>query len=444
MRAGIPYPRPISSLWRTLCGVSTSQCAPSLIVSTQLSGERGPSPLRVGPRPEPGSTHSGEVKALTTDSPAPPATDDAQATAPATFSGVRMTREWAGEAWDPVRDVYSRKVRLDAWDRLESRHYENKKKITPPYQSLVYMLSGDRGSGKTAMATLWAAKLYEQGMDVFSSASLLFGYRIDPVDVFTFAESLPDNCFVFLDEVHGLADRYAEHSTRQRTLSNSLALLRKKGIRLVMASVHEGRVAFSLTGHVQSLFYPRQYRPKFKKKQRRFPKWCYMRYSILGPNPFEGKRMADEWDIPRTGGKCRRVDRPPIAARKIWEAAKLMDTWEKPSIAQGITTTAADVHKRLTEGVGQTDGQAQYEQDREDFFDLLRFVATAINAQDLEDAKSYHWKRLLNVARACGWRGEDKRGRELLRDHLGLNSQYQAKKEALFRYFKPQEASNPE
>ena len=381
---------------------------------------------------------------MTTNPLPPPSTDEAQSAAPETFSGVRMTREWAGEAWDPARDVYTKKVRLDAFDRLEARHYENKARITIPYNDVVYMLSGDRGSGKTALATLWAARCYEQGMEVFSSASLLFGYRIDPVDVFTFAESLPDNCFVFLDEVHGLADRYAEHSTRQRTLSNSLALLRKKGIRLVMASVHEGRVAFSLAGHVQCLFYPRQYRPKFKKKQRRFPRWCYMRFTLLGPNPFEGKRLSDSWDIPRTGGSCRRVERPPVAARKIWEAAKLMDSFEKPSIAQGITTTAADVHKRLTEGAGQPDGQAQYEQDREEFFALLRFIATAINENSLEDAKSYHWKRLLNVARACGWRGEDKRGRELLRDHLGLNTQYQVKKEVLFSYFRPQSATTPE
>ena len=189
---------------------------------------------------------------------------------------------------------------------------------------------------------------------------------------------------------------------------------------------------------------PQAVPPEIQKKATPLPALVLHDYTVLGPNPFEGKRLADSWDIPRTGGKCRRVDRPPVAARRIWEAAKLMDSFEKPSIAQGITTTAADVHKRLTEGAGQPDGQAQYELDREAFFALLRFIATAINENSLEDTKSYHWKRLLNVARACGWRGEDKRGRELLRDHLGLNSQYQVKKEVLFTYFRPQGAETRE
>ena len=240
------------------------------------------------------------------------------------------------------------------------------------------MLSGDRGSGKTLVAGIMAAQLYAQGVDVFSSASLLFGFRIDPLDVFTLAESLPDNCFVFLDEVHGLADRYAEHSTRQRTLSNSLALLRKKGIRLVMASVHEERTAFSLKGQVQYIFYPRSYRPRSlsrhgKKAFRRYPKWCHVFMSRLGPNPFEGKRLSDQWEIPRTAGKCRRIDMRPLAPRALWEAAKLTDSWAKPSIAQGISTTAEAVRNRLEEGAGDQDEQAQYEREKQKFLELLRY-----------------------------------------------------------------------
>ena len=231
-------------------------------------------------------------------------------------SGVRMTRVWAEEAWDEDRDAFTQKMRMDAWDRLESKHQQSKLYLKQsglkiPYNDVVLMLSGDRGSGKTAIATDMGATVYEQGLEVFSSASLLFGYRIDPLDVFTMAENLPDNCYVFLDEVHGLADRYTEHSTRQRTLANSLALLRKKGIRLVMASVHEDRVAFSLESQVHTLIYPRKYQPRRRKNQRYFPDWCYIMCTHLGPNPFEGKRLSDQWEIPRPGGKCRHADTSP-------------------------------------------------------------------------------------------------------------------------------------
>ena len=103
--------------------------------------------------------------------------------------------------------------------------------------------------------------------------------------------------------------------------------------------------------------YPRQYRPRRRKRQRYFPPWCYVQCTHIGPNTFEGKRMSDDWGIPRPGGKCRRIDRPPIPARQIWEAAKLMDTWAKPSIAQGISTTAEAVKKRLEGGTDAQGGQ---------------------------------------------------------------------------------------
>ena len=363
---------------------------------------------------------------------------------PQEHSGVRMTRELASEAWDAKRDAFSQKVRMHAWDRLDARHHENKARIEIPYNDKVFMLSGDRGSGKTLIAAIMAAQCYEQGMEVFSSASLLFGYRIDPLDVFTMAESLPDNCFVFLDEVHGLADRYAEHSTRQRTLSNSLALLRKKGIRLVMATVHEDRTAFSLKGQVQFILYPRQYRPRSlskrgRKQSRRFPKWCHVFMSQLGPNPFEGRRLADQWDIPRTTGKCLRRDLPPLPPRQLWEAAKLMDSWAKPSIAQGISTTAAAVRQRLDEGVGGAqDATAQYEQDKADLMDLLKYVAEAINTGglDVENERTIPWKRLVNAARSCGYKGTDKQARQLLRDFVQTTSQYAVVIEGLMKWFK--------
>ena len=136
--------------------------------------EGGATPLRVAsPARRPERPHSGEVIFMVTDTaPAQVPTtlidDEADAAAPTEdLAGVRMTREWAGEAWDEARDAFSKKMRLDAWDRLDTKHHANKGKIKIPYKDTVLMLSGDRGSGKTAIATLMAAPLYEQGMEVF-------------------------------------------------------------------------------------------------------------------------------------------------------------------------------------------------------------------------------------------------------------------------------------
>ena len=176
-----------------------------------------------------------------------------------------MRREWAGEAHDPQRDAFSAETRLDAYDRLEAQYEENREAHQRRgYQHAVFMLSGDVGCGKTAMG----AKARAAGMTVYSTASYLFGQRINAVNAFRFAEDLDDKSFVFIDEAHSPADRYAEMSVRNRSLSNSFALIRKKGIIVVMASVHEGRVAPSMKSTIDSLIYPRTYRPR---RRMRFP-----------------------------------------------------------------------------------------------------------------------------------------------------------------------------
>ena len=176
-----------------------------------------------------------------------------------------MRREWAGEAHDPQRDAFSAETRLDAYDRLEAQYEENREAHQRRgYQHAVFMLSGDMGCGNTAMG----AKARAAGMTVYSTASYLFGQRVNAGNAFRFAEDLEDKSFVFIDEAHSPADRYAEMSVRNRSLSNSFALIRKKGIIVVMASVHEGRVAPSMKSTIDSLIYPRTCQPR---RRMRFP-----------------------------------------------------------------------------------------------------------------------------------------------------------------------------
>ena len=226
------------------------------------------------------------------------------------LAGVPMKREWAGEAHDPKRDHFSAKARIEAYDRLEALYEENRDEHDRrKYQHAVFFLSGDVGSGKTNIATMMGAAARAAGMEVYSTASFLFGKRIETVNVFRFAEELEDKSLLFIDEAHSLADRYAETSVRNRSLSNSLALIRKKGIILVLASVHEGRVAPSLKAPIDTLLYPRPHHPRGRLI---FPPWCYVRCSLIGPQPFQTGRLGDEYDVPRQLGRPRRREMPPI------------------------------------------------------------------------------------------------------------------------------------
>ena len=255
--------------------------------------------------------------------------------------GVFLSREYAELAWDEDRDEYTQKQRGAAWDNLYAQH-ALRKHLKRPYDHCNYLISGDKGIGKSAVAAMLSMLNYAQGMEVFSTASFLFGQRIDAMDVFTMAESLPTNCVVFVDEAHSVADRYSENASRNRTLASSIALLRKNGVRLIFASVHEHAVAMTIKSEIDTLVYPTIYTPANPK----YPSYCYVYLNLIGPQPFRGRREADNWGIQRFGGDVR-LQRKVMPPHLIYEACKVMDTWAKADIAAGLMTTAADIRERL-------------------------------------------------------------------------------------------------
>ena len=287
---------------------------------------------------------------------------------------------------------------------------------------------------------LAGAQRLRTGMQVYHTASFLFGIRISSTNAFRFAEDLEDKSLVFIDEAHSLADRYSEMSVRNRSLSNSLALIRKKGIILVIASVHESRVAMSLKGPIDTLIYPRPYKPLGVP---RFPPWCYIRCSLIGPAPFQSGRLGDDYDVPRRLGRPRKKESPPISPLTIYNAAKLMDSWEKPDILAGIQTTAAEI--KTSQRGAESPEERQTAQQKEDQASMMRFyqgLAQALNAgYKVPEAKNLEWKLVLNIARQGGWVGEDKEGLAVLRVTVPLTSQYRVPRADLMKHFRPRQES---
>ena len=262
------------------------------------------------------------------------------------------------------------------------------------------------------------AALYEQGMEVFSNASLMFGQRIDAEDVFMMADKVPDNAGLYIDEPHMLADRYAEQSVRNRVLSNGMSMLREKGVRFVMSSVHEDRVAFSLKSGVESLNYPRRFHPSTRPK---FPPWCYIRCTLIGPNPFQVRRLSDERDIPRPQGRTPKVDRAPLSPLSVYQAAKLIDSWQKPDVLAGINTTAA----ALKDSSANNDIEAEFEDQLAKEKALLDAIGRAFSARvEFGHRKRIEMPKLIRIAREHGYTGSDKDAREALKARVSLDSQY--------------------
>ena len=339
--------------------------------------------------------------------------------------GVFLTSEFAAMAWDEDRDQFTREQRVAAWHNLNAQHMLRRHEKRP-YSYCNFMISGDKGVGKTALAAMLAMLNYAQGMEVFSTASLLFGHRIDAMDVFTMAESLPANCTVFVDEAHSVADRYSENATRNRTLASSIALLRKNGVRLIFASVHEHAVAMSIKSELDTLIYPALYSPK----ELNYPPWCYVKTHLIGPQPFRGRREADNWEIRRFGGdvKKRTIFMPP---HLLFEAAKVMDTFAKPDIAAGIMTSAADVRQRLEQREEEVDAEVWQRKQNV----LLQQLIPVIRSGWYPE-KRVHWRAIYGeMIKQSQTALREKEVHELCRMFFGADQSGHVKPEAIFKNF---------
>ena len=135
---------------------------------------------------------------------------------------------------------------------------------------------------------------------------------------------------------------------------------------------------------------------------------------------------------------------PPLV---IYEAAKLMDSWEKPNILAGIQTTAAKIknEQQRQEGIPQEQqmDQQQMGKRQERILEFFGGVAKALNSgYKFPESKHLEWKLVVNVARQFGWVGEDKEALDIIKTVLGLTSQYRVNREAMLRQFRPRSSDD--
>lgn len=355
--------------------------------------------------------------------------------------GVKMTEDFARMAHGGDKDSYSLDARLNAYREVERIHLANVNKRRARGHE-VFFISGDMGTGKTLLATVMLLPAYLAGAEVYSTTSLLFGYRVDPELVFTFAEFLPPGSYLFIDEAHVYADRYGENSIRQRTLSSSVTMLRKRGIRMILASANEPQVAGSLKQHVETLIYPRI--TKWRDGMDGYPTWCYLDLAILGPSPWQGRRMGDEWGgVGRHNGQTRLKFTPTLNPRAVYQAGKLLDTWAQPQIAAGILTSGAAIRRRLLGADGAPVTGAEKALAIEDQArDLLKAIYDAIIGgipNPLKKAgrrSNLHYRAMANVARGGGWEGDDSEASKCFKVLNIMNSQYEVRVPAMLEQLK--------
>ena len=129
----------------------------------------------------------------------------------------------------------------------------------------------------------------------------------------------------------------------------------------------------------------------------------------------------------------------PILPFKLYAAAKLMDSFEKPNILAGIQTTAEHIKTgQMHHGSPEERQKAQQNKEHETILEFFQALAKALNAGfKLEEKGSVEWRLVVGVARQYGWVGEDKEALNVFKMLDLLNTAYRVRREKLLAQFRP-------
>lgn len=336
--------------------------------------------------------------------------------------GVRITRDMVGEAADPGRgDVYGNDQRVSAFDRAqELRHRAllwRKHNNRPPERDFgAWFISGEKGDGKSVYVSGHMYGAYILGYACISNASLLIGHRFSEADMVQIGDYELSNYYLFWDEIHATVERMGANAWSHRLFRNSGALQRKDSVRAFYASVEEDQVGLAVLKLCSWLKYPGFWAPDAvrrvgdrtvfvprhkRRKKPTFPWFCYVKARRLGPWPYKARRMIDEYLPEHLRHRSSLSGENHVAPVIYHESTKLLDTWEKPSIAAAMDMTAASLRKSRQER------EEAIEQAMPEGADLVDALREALHSGALDtNARSIPSEHLLFAAAQHGFEGD--------------------------------------
>lgn len=217
------------------------------------------------------------------------------------------------------RDKIGKEKRKAQFELDHQRHLwarENNPGV-PPVQGIT-LFCGRMGRGKTLLATALAHQAWvRQAIPVFSSMSLLFGYRLTLAEVYASMEILPRGCIVLIDEIAAVSDNQGSNANRTRTLNQSVTAFRKNLAAMWCATANEQGMNPVLKLHTAALVQPRVYTPtktvrervkrpgsqltrfedveySLREHEMPYPPFCYMKADAL-VDPWQTTGKMDEY-----------------------------------------------------------------------------------------------------------------------------------------------------
>ena len=263
------------------------------------------------------------------------------------------------------RDKFSYNERLKAWEELEKAHKYNRGRY-PNLPWGMNFFAGDMGRGKTLSCARVAVAYYWAGWEVCHAGSLLFGRRLEGTEVYTFPQQLEDCSLVYLDEPQVWFESYVPQTLANRSVSQVVTTLRKLRCKLLFSTAAEQNMLPIFRTETEMVYYPDQYYPNQARRSRlapdpgppklRYPPWCYIQLTPVGPYPWRRHTLADAHNVYGPRAAARRQRSIKIAPSENWFAAKLYDSFERVQVAAGMRMTGA----KMRDAMDEIDARQEY------------------------------------------------------------------------------------
>ena len=217
--------------------------------------------------------------------------------------GETLTRDHVAAFADP-RDSMSKDYRVKTRDELERFHEINDDLSKVPYGGTSRMVGGAKGKGRKTSYTTWRAmQHYAAGGYVFSNHGLGFGQALTLAELVTFAERVPPQSLLVVDEGHLVASTYGANSLSTEIALNSLTMTRHIGSDVYVTSTAENRLDWRFREDIRTAVYPGwNYHPS--SGEYHYPPECYIWPWLIGDYPWGDRSPPSRGHPPAETGEA--------------------------------------------------------------------------------------------------------------------------------------------
>ena len=181
--------------------------------------------------------------------------------------------------------------------RLRERDREAVRIHVTTFGQNLHTFFGPRRSGKTLLSGIAAKRWYEYGGGLFTNVGFGFGHRLaGAVDLLALRRSPPWTWWM-VDEAHQALSKFRQGSRYQRSFVGALAAMGKQQACCSLISSQEWAFGMDVKAEVKWNCYPRR-RNVTGEAGVYLPQFLGTYGHLVGPRPWRGRTMADDYKIP--------------------------------------------------------------------------------------------------------------------------------------------------